>query len=110
MLTDPFSEKHMGTTAENVATKFGIFRQEQDEFALESQRRAGTAEAQTTFAEEITPVKIPGKHPVTVIEDKHPRPDITMEDLQVLRPAFQAERSVTAAIHRESTMAPQQWF
>lgn len=96
MLTDPFSGKHMGVTAENVATRYGVSRQEQDEFALESQHRAGSAEAQAAFAEEITPVQVPGKHPVTVTVDEHPRPDITMESLQGLRPAFEADGSVTA--------------
>jgi acetyl-CoA C-acetyltransferase len=73
MLTDPFSEKHMGITAENVARKYGVSRQEQDDFALESQHRAGTPEARAAFAEEITPVQIPGKRPVTVTVDEHPR-------------------------------------
>ncbi len=96
MLTDPFSEKHMGVTAENVATKYGVSRQQQDEFAFESQQRASTAEAQAAFAEEITPVQVPGKRPAIVTVDEHPRPDITMESLQALQPAFQAGGSVTA--------------
>jgi acetyl-CoA C-acetyltransferase len=96
VLTDPMSGRHMGVTAENVAAKYGVSRQEQDEFAFESQRRAGTAEAQKAFAEEITPVQIPGKHPVAVIVDEHPRPDITMESLQELSAAFQPGGSVTA--------------
>ena len=96
MLTDPFSEKHMGVTAENVAKKYGVSRREQDEFAWESQRRAGTAEAQAAFLEEITPVLVPGKKQVTVTVDEAPRPDTTLETLQGLRPAFQAEGSVTA--------------
>jgi len=96
MLTDPFSGKHMGVTAENVAARYGVSRQEQDEFALESQRRAGTMEAQAAFAAEIIPVQVQGKRPVTVTEDEHPRPDITMESLQGLRPAFQVGGSVTA--------------
>ncbi|HEY5246893.1 MAG TPA: thiolase family protein, partial [Dermatophilaceae bacterium] len=61
-----------------------------------SQHRAGTKEAQAAFAEEITPVQISGKHPTTVLVDEHPRPDITMESLTGLRPAFQAGGSVTA--------------
>jgi acetyl-CoA C-acetyltransferase len=96
MLTDPFSGMHMGVTAENVATRYGVSRQEQDEFAVESQRRASTAEAQAAFAEEIIPVQVLGKRPVTVTADEHPRPDITMESLQGLRPAFQVGGSVTA--------------
>jgi len=96
MLTDPFSGMHMGVTAENVATRYGVSRQEQDEFAFESQRRAGSAEAQAAFAEEIIPVQVLGKRPVTISVDEHPRPDITLEDLQGLRPAFQVGGSVTA--------------
>ena len=96
MLTDPFSEKHMGITAENVAKKYGVSRREQDEFARESQRRAGTTQAQAAFLEEITPVLVPGKQPVTVTVDEAPRPDTTLETLQGLRPAFQTGGSVTA--------------
>ncbi|WP_104198866.1 thiolase family protein [Cryobacterium sp. Y29] len=96
MLIDPFSEKHMGVTAENVAKKYGVSRREQDEFACESQRRAGTAEAQAVFLAEITPVLVPGKKPVAVTVDESPRPDTTLETLQGLRPAFQTGGSVTA--------------
>ena len=96
MLTDPFSENHMGVTAENVAAKYGVSRQEQDEFALESQRRAGLAASRSAFAEEITPVEISGKRPVRVTEDEHPRPDTTLGSLQSLRPAFCKEGTVTA--------------
>ena len=96
MLTDPFSEKHMGVTAENVAKNYGVSRRDQDEFAWESQRRAGTAEAQAAFLEEITPVLVPGKKQVTVTVDEAPRPDTTLETLQGLRPAFQTGGSVTA--------------
>ncbi|TFD85222.1 thiolase family protein [Cryobacterium serini] len=96
MLIDPFSEKHMGVTAENVAKKYGVSRREQDEFAWESQRRAGTAEAQAVFQNEITPVLIPGKKPVTVTIDEAPRPDTTLDTLEGLRPAFQTGGSVTA--------------
>lgn len=96
MLTDPFSNEHMGVTAENVADKYKISRAEQDEFALESQRRASTAAALQVFAEEITPVKVPGRNPVTVTTDEHPRPDTTLESLSGLRPAFRQGGSVTA--------------
>ena len=65
MLTDPFHDIHMGVTAENVATTYGVSRQEQDEFAVESQRRAATAEAQAAFAEEIVPVEVGGRRPFT---------------------------------------------
>nr|WP_040386032.1 thiolase family protein [Citricoccus sp. CH26A] len=96
MLTDPFSNKHMGVTAENVADKYGISRADQDDFAFESQRRAATAAARQAFAEEIVPVEVPGKRPVTVTEDEHPRADTTLESLQALRPAFSKDGTVTA--------------
>ncbi|GER22275.1 putative acetyl-CoA:acetyltransferase [Zafaria cholistanensis] len=96
MLTDPFSNKHMGVTAENVAEKYGVSRAEQDEFALESQRRAATAAARAAFAEEITPVKVLGRNPVTVTDDEHPRPDTTLASLASLHPAFLQDGSVTA--------------
>lgn len=96
MLKDPFIGQHMGITAENVAAKYGVSREDQDEFAFLSQHRAGTPAAQAAFAEEITPVEVPGKRPVTVSVDEHPRPDITMESLQGLRPAFKPDGSVTA--------------
>ena len=96
MLTDPFHGIHMGVTAENVATKYGVSRTEQDEFAAESQRRAATAEAQAAFAEEITPVEVGGRKPVTVTVDEHPKPATTVETLAGLRPAFQKDGTVTA--------------
>lgn len=96
MLTDPFSSKHMGVTAENVAEKFNISREDQDAFALESQRRAATDEAKAAFAEEIVTVTTSGRRPVEVSVDEHPRPDTTLESLAGLRPAFAKEGSVTA--------------
>ena len=97
MLTDPFTGAHMGVTAENVAAKFGVSRQEQDEFALESQRRAASEQAQAAFAEEIVPVTVPGRKGDTVVDrDEHPRPDTTLDVLAKLRPAFQKDGTVTA--------------
>ncbi|WP_426245865.1 thiolase family protein [Nocardioides sp. LHG3406-4] len=96
MLTDPFSGVHMGVTAENVATKYGVSRAEQDEFAAESQRRAATPEAAAAFAEEIVPVEVGGRRPVTASTDEHPRPGTTREALAELRPAFAAGGTVTA--------------
>ena len=96
MLTDPFSNAHMGSTAENVAAKYGVSRQEQDEFAVESQRRAATPAATAAFAEEMTAVTTVGKRPVQVEKDEHPRPDTTLESLAALRPAFRSGGSVTA--------------
>lgn len=96
MLTDPFTDIHMGRTAEAVARKYGVSREEQDAFAVESQRRAATDEALAAFAEEIVPVEVGGRRPVRVDRDEHPRPETTLETLAGLRPAFEAEGSVTA--------------
>ncbi|MBZ5738424.1 thiolase family protein [Nocardioides mangrovi] len=96
MLTDPFHGIHMGITAERVAERYGVSRAEQDEFAAESQRRAATPEARAAFAEEIVPVEVGGRRPVTVTEDEHPKPETTVEALGRLRPAFQKDGSVTA--------------
>ncbi|MDF9714578.1 thiolase family protein [Nocardioides sp. ChNu-153] len=96
MLTDPFHGIHMGVTAENVAEKYGVSRAEQDEFALESQRRAATPEARAAFAEEIVAVEVGGRRPTTVEVDQHPKPETTLEVLSNLRPAFSKGGSVTA--------------
>ncbi|WP_190813253.1 thiolase family protein [Saccharopolyspora pogona] len=96
MLTDPFDDIHMGVTAEIVARKYDVSRLAQDEFALTSQQRAASEAARAAFAEEITPVEINGRRPVTVTEDEHPKPDTTLEVLAGLRSAFQAGGTVTA--------------
>ncbi|WP_142062367.1 thiolase family protein [Pseudarthrobacter sp. B4EP4b] len=96
ILTDPLSGKHMGVTAENVARKYNVSRQEQDEFALESQRRAATEAARAAFAEEITQVHIAGRKPLTVEKDEHPRPGTTLDALAKLRPVFEVDGTVTA--------------
>ncbi len=96
MLTDPFNNVHMGVTAENVARIYGVSRQEQDEFALESQRRASTTAALAAFAEEITPVQIGGRRPHSVSVDEHPRPETTLQTLAGLRPVFEKNGTVTA--------------
>lgn len=101
MLTDPFHDIHMGITAENVAQRYGISREQQDEFAAESQRRAATERARAAFAQEIVPVTVPsplkaGRKPVTVEVDEHPKPGTTVETLAGLRPAFKADGTVTA--------------
>jgi len=91
----PFS---MGETAENVAERFGITREEQDQFALISHQRAGRAIAEGRFKDEIAPVVVPHPDgaPVVVQTDEHPRPDTTLEKLAALRPAFKKGGSVTA--------------
>ncbi|WP_137725754.1 thiolase family protein [Prescottella subtropica] len=96
MLTDPFHNIHMGVTAENVARTYGISRGQQDEFAVESQRRAATDAAQAAFAEEITAVETGGRKPVTVTVDEHPKPGTTVETLGRLRAAFVPDGTVTA--------------
>ncbi len=96
MLTDPFHGIHMGVTAENVARKYGVSREDQDEFAVESQRRAASDAAAAAFAEEIVPVQVGGRRPVTVDRDEHPRPETTLEVLAGLRPVFDKDGTVTA--------------
>jgi acetyl-CoA C-acetyltransferase len=96
MLTDPFHDIHMGVTAENVARKYGVSREEQDEFAVRSQRRAASDAAKAAFGEEIVPVDVGGRKPHTVTEDEHPKPGTTLETLAGLRPAFTKDGTVTA--------------
>lgn len=96
MLTDPFSDGHMGLTAENVAEKYGISREQQDAFAVESQRRAATEAAKAVFADEIVPVLQEGKGGIVIDADEHPRPGTTLETLAGLRAAFRDGGSVTA--------------
>lgn len=96
-LWDAFHDYHMGTTAENVALKYGLSRQEQDEFALQSQRKAVAAQAAQRFATEIVPVLVPTrKGEIVVNADEGPRSDATLEALAKLRPAFSKDGSVTA--------------
>jgi acetyl-CoA C-acetyltransferase len=96
-LNDVFNDYHMGVTAENIAQKHGITREEQDAFALESQRRAGAAIAAGRFAEEIAAVGVKKRREtVEVTADEHPRPDTTPEQLAKLKPAFAKDGSVTA--------------
>ncbi len=88
----------MGETAENVAAKWGIGREEQDQFALTSQQRAVAAQVAGRFDAELVPVVIPQKKgdPVRVTADEHPRPDVTLERLAKLSPAFKKDGTVTA--------------
>ena len=87
---------HMGVTAENLAAKYGITREEQDALALLSHQRAKAAQAEGKFDEEIVPVVIAGKKGDTVVKlDEHPR-DVTLESLAKLRPAFTKDGTVTA--------------
>jgi 3-oxoadipyl-CoA thiolase len=88
----------LGETAEVVAEEFGVTREAQDAFALESQRRCAAAVAAHRFGDEIVPVRIPQRKgdPVVVDADEHPRPDTSMEALAKLRPAFKKGGTVTA--------------
>ncbi len=91
----PFS---MGETAENVAERYAISREDQDAFALESQRRWAAAHAAGHFAAELLPVPVPQKkgEPIAFTTDEHPRPDTHLEQLAKLKPAFRQGGTVTA--------------
>ncbi len=96
-LWDAFNGYHMGNTAENVAEKFQITREQQDEFAVASQRKAGAAMDSGAFADEIVPVTIKTRKGEIVVDaDEHPKPDTSIEALAGLRPAFQKDGTVTA--------------
>jgi 3-oxoadipyl-CoA thiolase len=86
----------LGETAERVAQMYGLSRQEQDEFGLESQRRAETAVSGNVFADELVPVDLPGQAGRTVTKDEPPRPGLTIEALSKLEPAFVKNGTVTA--------------
>jgi acetyl-CoA C-acetyltransferase len=96
-LWDVYNQYHMGVTAENVARKYEISRQEQDEFALQSQLKAEAAMKAGKFKDEIIPIEIPSKKGPTVFDtDEYPKHGATLEGLSSLRPAFNKEGSVTA--------------
>ncbi len=96
-LWDVYNDYHMGITAENVAKKYGISRQEQDEFACASQNKAEAAQKAGKFVDEITPYTIKSKKGDTVVDsDEYPRHGTTLESMASLRPAFDKEGSVTA--------------
>jgi acetyl-CoA C-acetyltransferase len=96
-LHDPFGHGHMGITAENVAAKYGITREDQDRFALESHRRAANALEKGYFATQIVPVEVKTKKgPVAFTVDEHVRKDAKLEDMQKLKPAFKKDGTVTA--------------
>ena len=95
-LTDPFDACHMGVTAENVASDYGVSREDQDALAVESHRRAAAATEAGYFTEQITPVEVAGrKGTVTVDADEHIRPGVTVDDLARLRPSFAKDGTVT---------------
>ena len=92
-LLDAFKNYHMGVTAENIAKKFNISREEQDEFALNSQKKTLAAMKNNNFEQEIIEVNLNGN---TLKFDEHPRNNLTLKDLQKLKTVFQANGTVTA--------------
>ncbi len=97
-LWDIFNGYHMGITAENVAEKWNLTREEQDEFSLQSQLRAEKAIKSGRFKDEIVPIEVPQrkKDPIIVDTDEHPRFGSTIEGMAKLRPAFKKDGTVTA--------------
>src|SRR2546421_2082679 len=99
-LWDIYNNYHMGVTGENVAEKYGITREEQDQFALNSHRKALAAIRECRFKSQVVPVEIPAKkkgEPPTLFEkDESPREDTTIETLRSLKPAFKKDGTVTA--------------
>ena len=97
LLGDPFSKEHMGITAENLAEKFGVTREEQDEVALRSQQRASAAIEAGRFRDEIVPLEVKVGRKTEIFDtDEYPRPDADMESMAKLRPAFKEDGVVTA--------------
>jgi acetyl-CoA C-acetyltransferase len=96
-LTDPFNDIHMGVTAENLAESHSISRDDQDEFSVESHRRAARAQEQGLFAEEIVPVELKSKKGTSEFtQDEHVRPEASMETMGKLKPVFKPDGTVTA--------------
>jgi acetyl-CoA C-acetyltransferase len=99
-LWDVYNDYHMGITGENVAEKYGITREEQDEFAVNSHRKAVAAIKECRFRSQIVPVEIPAKKkgapPAIFDKDESPREDTTLEVLRSLKPAFKKDGTVTA--------------
>ncbi|MDR0667831.1 MAG: acetyl-CoA C-acetyltransferase [Prevotellaceae bacterium] len=97
-LTDAFSNVHMGLTAENIAEQWHISREEQDEFAVQSQQKCEAAQKAGRFADEIVPVAIPQRkgEPVIFDTDEFPKQGVTIEQLAKLKPAFKKDGTVTA--------------
>ena len=96
-LTDAFENYHMGITAENIAEQYNITREEQDEFALSSQKKAATAIENNQFANEIAPIVIKTRREEIIFDtDEFIRPNTTLESLAKLRPAFKKDGTVTA--------------
>ncbi len=96
-LMDAFNGYHMGVTAENIATRWQLSRDDQDRFAVASQNKAEEAQKAGRFRDEIAPVTVKGRKGDTVVDqDEHIRPGTTLEGLTKLKPAFSKDGSVTA--------------
>ena len=96
-LSDPFDASHMGVTAENVAAKYSISREVQDEFAVESHKRAANAIAKGYFKDQILPIEIKDRKGTKLFDtDEHVRADVTLENLAKLKTVFKKDGSVTA--------------
>ena len=96
-LTDPFGAGHMGITAENLAEKWGLSREDQDALAVESQRRAAAAIAEGRFKSQIVPITLKSRKGETIFDtDEHVKANTTMETLAKMRPAFKKDGTVTA--------------
>ncbi|XP_049781415.1 acetyl-CoA acetyltransferase, cytosolic-like isoform X1 [Schistocerca cancellata] len=96
-LTDAFYNVHMGETAERIADKEGITREQQDEFALQSQHRYAKSQQEGHFDKEIVPVPVPQRDGTTLVStDEHPRKDLKIENLQRLKPIFRKNGTITA--------------
>ncbi len=96
-LHDPFDGNHMGITAENIAEKWGISREEQDALAVESHQRAVRAIEAGVFKEQILAIEIQGRKGVTIVDtDENPRAETSLESLAKMRPAFKKDGVVTA--------------
>jgi acetyl-CoA C-acetyltransferase len=96
-LSDPFDDCHMGVTAENVAAKWGVSREDQDALAVASHQRAARATANGYFKEQMLPVEVRTRKGVTVIDhDEHIRPDADLDAMAKLRPVFTEDGTVTA--------------
>jgi len=99
-LWDVYNDYHMGITAENVAEKYGYTREQQDEYAVNSHKKAAAAQQAGKFKDEILPIEIPAKKkggtPTMFAADESVRPDTTVESLRALKPAFKKDGTVTA--------------
>jgi acetyl-CoA C-acetyltransferase len=98
VLTDPFGVGHMGVTAENLATKWNISREEQDAFALESQKRAAAAQEAGYFKGQIVPITLQSRKGDVIFDtDEHLKPATTMESLAKMKPAFKKDGGTVTA-------------